>query len=174
MVKPLPPMQLRFVAEYMIDLNGTAAAKRAGYSPKTAETQAARMLGNVRVQTEIARRQQAREFRTEITQDRVLKELARIAFFDIRKLYREDGAMKLPSELDDDTAAALVGIDIAESRVGEDGPLTITTRKAKVIERTGALSLVMRHLGMLTDKLEVKDVTAVADRLRHARERRRG
>lgn len=174
MARPLAPKQAAFVREYLIDLNATAAAKRAGYSPHTANEQAGRLLVNVSVRSAIDKALAARAARTEITQDRVLQELAKIAFFDIRKLYREDGTMKLPHEMDDETAAALVGIDLQETKMpGDESGATVIVRKAKVIERTGALTLAMRHLGMLTDKLEVKDVTAVADRLRQARERRK-
>ncbi len=171
----MTPKQEAFVREYLIDLNATAAAKRAGYSPKTANEQGARLLANASVRSLIESAQAERATRTGITADRVLKELSRIAFFDIRKMYREDGTMKLPTELDDDTAAALVGIDVQETVIqcGEGAPV-ITTRKAKVIERTGALTLAMRHLGMLKDRIEVEDVTDRAEQMRRRREQRLG
>lgn len=169
----MTPKQQAFVAEYLIDLNGTQAAIRAGYSERTANEQASRLLTNVSVRSAIAEAQQKRSERTGITADRVLQELARIAFFDIRKLYNADGSMKLPAELDDDTAAALTGVDIQETKVGEDAA-TIITRKAKVIERTGALTLAMRHLGMLKDRLEVEDVTDRAEQMRLRRAQRLG
>lgn len=155
--------ELRFGDEYLIDLNGKQAAIRAGYSPKTAEQQASRLLRKVKVQEYIAQRIKEREHRTEITQDRVLKELARIAFFDIRKLYNSDGTLKRPDELDDDAAAVLSGIDIVEMaggmKIGGDGDVShvpMFTKKAKVFDKNGALTLAMRHLGMLVDKSEVK------------------
>ncbi|WP_313569878.1 terminase small subunit [Comamonas terrigena] len=110
----LTPKQARFVAEYLIDLNATQAAVRAGYSARTAASQGARLLKQSGVARAVQAAQQARAVRTEITQDRVLQELARIAFFDIRRLYREDGSMKDPCELDADTAAALASIEVKE------------------------------------------------------------
>lgn len=110
----LTPKQERFVAEYLIDLNATQAAIRTGYSAKTAASQGARLLKQGGVARAVQAAQQARAVRTEITQDRVLQELARIAFFDIRRLYREDGSMKDPCELDADTAAALASIEVKE------------------------------------------------------------
>jgi len=110
----LTPKQKRFVAEYLIDLNATQAAIRTGYSAKTAASQGARLLKQGGVARAVQAAQQARAVRTEITQDRVLQELARIAFFDIRRLYREDGSMKDPCELDADTAAALASIEVKE------------------------------------------------------------
>lgn len=150
--------QQRFVDEYLIDLNATAAYRRAGYTAKgnAAEVNAARLLRNAQVVLAVKEAMKARETRTMITQDRVLQELARIAFFDIRKLYNEDGSMKLPHELDDDAAAVLSGVDISTSLVaGAEEPTSVLTKKAKVFDKGAALTLAMRHLGMLTDKTEV-------------------
>ncbi|MGY2438571.1 terminase small subunit [Pseudomonas sp. SDO52101_S400] len=68
----LTPKQQRFVDEYLIDLNATQAAIRAGYSKKTADQQASRLLTNVKVRAELSRSMSAREERTAITQDYVL------------------------------------------------------------------------------------------------------
>jgi len=156
----LTAKQARFVAEYLIDLNATQAAIRAGYSAKTAPAQASRLLTNVNVAQAVAAAQQKRSIRTEITQDRVLQELSRIAFFDIRRLYTESGALKQPHELDDDAAAVLAGIDVVEMagglgvEGGNVGHVPMYTKKAKIPDKVGALGLAMRHLGMLTDKVQ--------------------
>jgi phage terminase small subunit len=157
----LTPKQERFVQEYLIDLNATQAAIRAGYSAKTAEQQAYQLLQKTSVSDEIAAAQQKRAERTEITQDRVLKELARIAFFDLRKLYREDGSLKAMHELDDEAAAVLAGVDVVEmaggaKMGGDDGVshVPMYTKKAKIPDKVAALGLAMRHLGMLKDKVE--------------------
>jgi phage terminase small subunit len=157
----LTPKQERFVQEYLIDLNATQAATRAGYSAKTANEQGARLLAHVSVRSAIAEAQQERSKRTGITADRVLQELARVAFFDIRKLYREDGSMRQPHELDDEAAAVLAGVDVVEMAGGmkidtEDGPqhVPMYTKKAKIPDKVAALGLAMRHLGMLRDKVE--------------------
>ncbi len=170
----MSPKAQRFVTEYIIDLNATQAAIRAEFSVKTAYSQGQRLLKNVEVAAAITAAQKKRSERTEITADRVLKELARIAFFDIRRLYNENGGMKGPHELDDDAAAVLAGVDVTEEfgGSGEDRKQTGTTKKAKVFDKGTALTLAMRHLGMLTDKLEVKDTTPRASRLRAAKERR--
>jgi phage terminase small subunit len=88
----LNPKQLRFVDEYLIDLNGTQAAIRAGYSAKTANEQGARLLANVSISAIIKARQQERSERTEITQDMVLNRFWKIATADPRKLieYRRE------------------------------------------------------------------------------------
>lgn len=158
----MTPKQLRFVDEYLVDLNATQAAIRAGYSKRTANEQGARLLANVSVKKAVTERMKEREKRTEITQDRVLQELARIAFFDVRKLYNADGSLKKPSELDDDAAAVLAGVDVVEmaggmAAGGESGAehVPLYTKKAKVFDKNTALTLAMRHLGMLKDKTEL-------------------
>jgi phage terminase small subunit len=156
------PKQQRFVDEYLVDLNATQAAIRAGYSKRTAKVQGSRLLTIADIQASIQESMRGRETRTHITQDRVLQELARIAFFDIRKLYRPDGGLKAMSELDDEAAAVLAGVDVVEMQgamgVAAEGGVAhvpMYTKKAKIPDKVGALSLAMRHLGMLKDKTEL-------------------
>lgn len=148
----LTARQERFVAEYLIDLVATQAAIRAGYSKKTAEQQGNRLLGNAKVAAAIAEAQSKRSERTEITQDRVLQELAKIGFSDMRKLARwgekpegvnEDGTADWPVELissakiDDDTAAAVSEI-----------ALTAQGIRIKLHDKLSALDKIGKHLGM--------------------------
>lgn len=151
--------QRRFAEEYLVDLNATQAAIRAGYSEKTAGSQGFDLLRKPEIAAYVSDKQQERGLRTQITADRVLQELGRLAFFDIRKLYNDDGTMKNPSELDDETAAGLAGIDVIEQAVSStesDERTTefFSTKKAKTFDKKGALELCMRHLGMLKDKVE--------------------
>lgn len=155
----LSDKQKAFVNEYLIDLNATQAAIRAGYSPKTAREQASRLLTNINIQAFLAQRQKVREARTEITQDRVLQELYRLCFVDVRKYFNADGSAKPITELDDDAAAALAGFEVNEL-FGEDSVIG-HTKKFKLTEKKGALELLMRHMGMLNDKLKLQgDPTA--------------
>ncbi|MBA8838348.1 phage terminase small subunit [Ochrobactrum sp. RH2CCR150] len=84
----LTAKQERFVAEYLIDLNATQAAIRAGYSEKTAQQQRSRLLLNVLVQEAIAKGREKTAAKLEITKERIVDELAKIAFADIRKAVR--------------------------------------------------------------------------------------
>jgi phage terminase small subunit len=152
--KPLSARQERFVDEYLVDLNGTQAAIRAGYSARTADVQAVQLLRKTKVAEAVAKRQKDREKRTEITQDRVLQEVARLAFLDIRKAFDEKGNLKPLHQLDDDTAAAVAGLDVSEL-TGEDANLGVL-KKVKLADKTGALTLLMRHLGMLNDKMKLQ------------------
>lgn len=161
-IRTVTPKQERFVQEYLVDLNATQAAIRAGYSQATAKSIGQENLTKPDIQEAIAAAQQERAKRTGITQDRVLQELARIAFFDLRTLYREDGSLKAMSELDDNAAAVLAGVDVVETKGnaaigGEDGIRHIPeyVKKVKIPDKVGALGLAMRHLGMLKDKTEL-------------------
>ena len=164
--------QQRFADEYLVDLNGKQAAIRAGYSEKTAEAQASRLLSNVKVQHYIQKRKQERVERTEITQDMVLFELAAIAFSnaadyaqvvereatiesaegDVIPLCDKDGnpvmyrtvEPVLTENLTDRQKRALSVI-----KKGRDG------FEVKPYDKIRALELIGKHIGMFTDKVEV-------------------
>jgi phage terminase small subunit len=157
----ITPKKRLFAAEYLIDLNATSAAKRAGYSEKTAYSQGDRLLKDVEVKKLIADGMAKRSITTQITAERVLQELARVAFFDPRRLLNADGSPKPINELDDDTAAVLSGMDITEEYdgTGADRVFVGYTKKVKVSDKVAALGLAMRHLGMLNDKLQLSGVT---------------
>jgi phage terminase small subunit len=164
----LSVMRERFVAEYLIDLNGTAAAIRAGYEPTKAGAAAAKLMkpGSVTANA-VARAMAARATRTGITQDRVLRELGRIAFADPRCTLNEDGTLKPPSQLDDNDAAVVAGVK--SRRMVELNPETGKIQQAEVQEvkfhdKLNALDKIARHLGMYNDKLDVT-VTSLAQRL---------
>src|SRR5215510_9462888 len=80
----LTPKQARFVQEYLIDVNGTQAAIRAGYSTKTAQEQSSRLLSNVMVSKAIAKGQQALAEKTGVTAEQVIDEVALIGFSNIQ------------------------------------------------------------------------------------------
>lgn len=138
--RPLSPRQQRFVEEYIIDLNATQAARRAGYSQKNAKVSGSTQLSKPNIQKAIAKATAARSQRTAITADRVVRELARIAFGDPRKLLNDDGTLKPLHELDDDTAATISSFEMTE--LGE-----AKLSKAKVWDKNAALDKLMRHLG---------------------------
>ena len=93
----LTPKQERFIAEYLIDLNGKQAAIRAGYSPKSAEMQASRLLSLEKVKRAVEERSAKALKSLEITRERVLLEAARLAFSDITELYDKNGTI-LPTK----------------------------------------------------------------------------
>lgn len=172
MADTLSPQQLRFVEEYLVDLNATQAAIRAGYSARTADQQGSRLLANVKVSKAIQERQKRRQKRLELTQDRVLLELMRVAFFDPRTLFTADGRPRSVEELDDDTAAVIAGLDISMERTEEetsDGrPIYAPVRKYKIADKMRAIELCMRHMGLLNDKLKIDGQLTLAQLLESA------
>ena len=149
-MKGLTDKQRAFVQEYLIDLNATQAAIRAGYSMKNADKIASQLLGKTRISQAIAEALERRAERTEITADMVLKQYKRLAFFDIRKLYDESGNLKPVNEWDDDTAAAVSGIETTAIQGRDDIPQVV--RKVKLTDRRAALADIGKHLGMFTER----------------------
>lgn len=152
--------QKRFCNEYLVDLNATRAYKVAYPKFKkdeTANAAASRMLRNVKIQEYISEKQKEIEQRTEITQDMVIKELAKIAFLDIRKLYTENGQLKNIADIDTDTAGAISQLETLEEYegYGNDREKIGDTQKVKLLDKTRALELLGRHLGIFNDKINV-------------------
>ena len=166
----MTPKQQRFVEEYLVDLNATQAAIRAGYSEDSAHVIGHENLSKPNIQEALAAAMNERSERTQITADRVLEEYAKLAFQDIRKAVRwgrnpgdetsqnaEPNGLNIypvsliPSEeIDDDTAAAVSEISLTQSGL-----------KVKMHDKKGALDSVARHLGMFNDKLDMNHAGSV-------------
>lgn len=166
MTDKLTAKQERFVAEYLIDLNATQAAIRSGYSAKTAEWIGPQLLTKSHVAAKVAAAQQKRGAETNITAARVLQEIARLAFFDPRKLLTSDGEPVPIQELDDDTAAAIAGMETATEK-GRGGEGVTFIRKYKIADKNSALEKLSKHLGLykLDNSQKTDALTEVLNRL---------
>lgn len=131
-----------FVDEYLIDLNATGAAERAGYSDPNYGRQ---LLTDPNVKAEIERRQANRSKRVQIEADDVVRQLARMGISDPRRLFHADGTTKGPHELDDDIAMAIQSVE-STTYTDEDGN-SRTTYKYRLADRVKPLELIGRHLG---------------------------
>lgn len=152
----LTPRQALFVEEYLKDLNATAAYIRAGYRARgnSAEVSAAKLLRLPKVAEHVEKAKAERTARNRITQDDVLRELGRIAFFDIGKAFTPDGALKPLDEMDEDTRRALAGLEVVS--LTSEGEHIGTLKKVKIADKLGALGKLAQHLGMLDPKLTIK------------------
>lgn len=151
----LTPKQQRFVEEYLVDLNASAAARRAGYSVRTADAQGWENLKKPEISTAIAAAQVERANRTRIDADWVLRRLASIADADLADLYGPGGALLPVNEWPDVWRKGLVaGVENEEIRLGGD-PVGVT-RKVKLADRMKALELIGRHVavGAWKEKVE--------------------
>ena len=147
---PLTERQRRFIQEYMVDLNATAAAKRAGYSPKWAYNVGPSVRRIPKVAAEIDRALAERAERTQITADRVVIELAKVAFGDPRRLLAMGSTGATVREFEDltDTEAALIS-EITETGAGDN-----KRRRVKLHCKMTALTALAKHLGLFNGHLK--------------------
>ena len=151
--------QKRFVQEYLIDLNQTKAAIRAGYSPRSANLQGVRMMANDVVVSEIKKIQDRRAKRFEVTADRVVHELAKIGFSNMLD-YVEIGDDGQPrpnfSAIDRDLGAAIVEctVDTFTEGRGEDAEQVRRVR-IKLADKRAALVDLAKHLGLYRESVDV-------------------
>lgn len=148
MAKQLTEKQKRFAEEYLVDLNATQAAIRAGYSPDTANEQGSRLLANVNIKNTVDKMIAERSRRTGINADRVIREIAKIAFVNAGEIVDLDTAL-LMDKISDDDMAAIQSVKV--KTFGEDG----VEREVKLADKLKALELLGKHLGLFKDKLEV-------------------
>lgn len=142
--------QQRFVEEYLIDLNATQAAIRAGYSVKTAKEQGSQNLTKLNIQQAISEHMAERSKRTGVNQDRVVLELAKIAFVKMTDLV--DSKCKIKSDAADDDLACIESMKYKETK-SDAG--TSVEREVKVASKLKALELLGKHLGMWNDRMDV-------------------
>ena len=140
----------RFVDEYLIDLNATQAAIRAGYSVKTANEQGSQLLAKLSIQQAISERMAERSKRTGINQDRVVLELAKIALVKMTDIVDSQGRIR--SDATDDDLACIESVKYKES---ESDTGSSVEREVKIASKLKALELLGKHLGMWNDKLDV-------------------
>ena len=143
--------QKRFCEEYLIDLNATQAAIRAGYSPETAKSIGSENLSKpdvrARIDAEIAKRSR----RTGVSADRVVRELAKIAFVNAADIIDPDTATVRPDASEEDKAC----IAAVKFRSSSGESCGSVEREIRLCDKLKALELLGKHLGMFTDRLTV-------------------
>ena len=143
--------QKRFVDEYLIDLNATQAAIRAGYSPETAGSIGSENLKKPEIRACIEKAMAERSKRTGINQDRIIMELAKIGLLNPKDLVDFDEAtVKEGASAEDLAAIASVRVKRFPTKDGEG-----IEREIKMHDKTKALELLGKHFGMFKDKVEV-------------------
>lgn len=150
MARKLTDKQQRFVDEYLIDLNATQAAIRAGYSVKTANEQGSQNLAKLSIQQAIAERMAERSRRTGVNQDRVVLELAKIAFVKMTDIVDSEGNIKGDAAEDDLACIESVKYKYSDTDTGYS-----EEREVKIASKLKALELLGKHLGMWNDKVDL-------------------
>lgn len=134
----LTPRQAAFVMEYLVDLNATQAAIRAGYAESGAKVEGSRLLANANIDKHIRDLMDARAHRTLISQDKVIRELSRLALFDPSDAYDDAGNLKPIKDMSPDIRAAIASIK----------HLTDGTLEVRFWDKNSSLDKLMKHLGM--------------------------
>lgn len=142
--------QKLFVAEYLIDLNATQAAIRAGYSVDTAGEIGHENLKKPEIQKAIAKEMAERSKRTGVNQDRVVQELAKLAFINMTDVVDSQG--KIKDDATEDDKACIESIKYKESSTDSGSSVE---REVKIGSKLKALELLGKHLGMWNDKVDV-------------------
>jgi phage terminase small subunit len=163
--EPLTAQQERFCQEFLKDLNQTHAAGRADYSKKSAKSVASRLMDDPRIQERIKTLMQARSKRTDISVDKVLKEIAKIAFSDLTEIFKEDGSLKPTSEWPRNMSRAISSVEIEElfDGYGDDRHQIGHTKKVKLWDKGRALELLAKHLGIITNTVEHRGKITLED-----------
>jgi phage terminase small subunit len=143
----LNPKQQRFTQEYLIDLNATQAAIRAGYAVRTARQQGSRLLTNAAVMEVIQTAKAERSDRIKIDADYVLRRLFEIESFDLSSMYNDRGDLLNPSEWPEGAERVVSGVDVQTAYAGDDDE-PLVTKKIKLESRTKAIELMGRHVGV--------------------------
>lgn len=152
--------QQRFAAEYCVDLNATAAYRRAGYKARgnAAEACASRLLSNAKVRQAIQEKEKIVASRCEVNTENVLREASALAFSDIRKLFNTDGSPKSMNEIDDATAAAIKSIEVGQMM--SEGKVIGRMCKIKLWDKNSAQERLFKHL-RLFDKDNSQEANAL-------------
>lgn len=167
----LTAKQERFVEEYMVDLNATQAAIRAGYSKDTARAIACENLTKPHIESAVAEAMKKLSDRTGISQERVLAELAKIGFSDIRKAIKWSGNLVTEEDNPDGGDVLVIktmisnSVELIDSDLLDDataGAIAQISQNAaggislKMYDKQTALVNLGKHLGMFSDKVEVR------------------
>lgn len=149
----LTPRDQRFLEQYLIDLNGTRAYRRAfpGCTYHTARNEAAKLLAKPCIVDEVAAARRDSERRTRVTADRALRAAGRMAFADPLELVNPDGSARPLWTIPEELRAAIVGVEVVERVIPgrDDVPPTVERKfKYKLADKGAALDKVFRYLGL--------------------------
>jgi phage terminase small subunit len=155
----LTPKQEKFCHEYLVDMNGTQAAIRAGYSVKTANEQASALLAKLNIQQRIKQLSAPIIKKLDVSKERLINELARIGFSDLRNYFNGNGELKPIKDLDDDAAAALSSAETEDlfQGFGKEREQIGYTRKIKLWGKLDALAALAKIMDY--NPAEKKDIT---------------
>lgn len=150
----LSDKQQRFVSEYLVTLNASEAARRAGYSEKTAASQGQRLLRNVEIQEAVGVGKAGQLEKAELTAARVLEEIRRLSFSDLRTLFDETGNLRPLHTLTSEQAACIASVEVVKKNLTAGDGQMDTVIKLKVWDKTRSLEMLAKHFALLTERVQ--------------------
>ena len=145
----------RFVAEYLIDLNATQAAIRAGYSPKTAMSQGPRLLSNAEVQAAVQAGKARQLEKAELSAEAVLEAIRRVVMGDIRRLFDEHGNCKPIHQLTADEAALIAGYEVVLKNAEAGDGVVDRVLKLKLKDHAKYVEMAAKHYALLVERVDL-------------------
>ncbi len=156
----MTPKQERFVAEYLIDLNAAAAARRAGYSERTANREGSRLLSKVDIQAASQAAQAQRAFNVDITAARLLREVALVAYSDIGEIIDFSGVepkLRPVNTIPESARRAISSFKVKRHVEGTgDAAREVEVIEFRLWSKDSAHEKLMKHLGLLKETIEIK------------------
>lgn len=161
----LTEKQKRFCEEYLIDLNATQSAIRAGYSEKTAYSIGCENLTKPEIQNYISELQEQRAKDSCITQQKVMTELSRVAFGDIKNLFDDMGRLRDMSEIESEVTSGIKSVNVLTEKIMGNGETNyeVTLKKVEQHDKLKALDMISKMLGFYSkDNEQKKPVTNIS------------
>ena len=163
--------QQRFIVEYRKDLNATKAAIRAGYSKKCAHSQGPRLLENAEIKAALAESQAKALDRADLSADRVLEEMRRLAFSNVQDLFDEHGDLRPIQTLTREQAACISSLEvIMKNATARDGKID-RVLKIKTWDKPKVMEMLGKHFALLTERVQIEASDTLIQALRAGRQR---
>ncbi len=150
----MTPKQQRFVAEYLVTMNGTQAAINAGYSPKTAYSTANENLNKPEIKRAIAEQTAKGLAKVGLSADKTKEAIRRVIDADIRTLFDAEGNVIPIHKLSDEGAALIAGFEVVKKNLVAGDGQTDIVYKVKLKDQSRYVEMAAKHFGLLVDKLE--------------------
>ena len=148
--------EAKFIEEYLLDFNGTKAAKRAGYKQRRPDQMAYELLRKPEIRKIIKERLAERARNYAVTAENTLQELARLAYFDPIAFFDEAGNLKPIHQIEEGARRAISSIETRLEGARRDGAEPALITKIRFSDKTRNLDLLMRHFGLLLEKSQVE------------------
>jgi phage terminase small subunit len=167
----LTSKQQRFVAAYLIDLNATQAAIRAGYSARVAEQQGYENLRKPEIAKAVAAGKAKQLQQADLSAARVLEEYRRLSFSDLGEMIDELGRLRPLKDLPTSARAAIASVKVTKKNLTAGDGIMEDVVELKLWDKTRALESLAKHFGLLVERIDVSGTVTLDDRIAQARAR---